>query len=213
MKPSRTKDLIRPRRAGCPAHPTTGLRPGGRLPESRIRRPSQSHAMRTLPIVAALLALLPCCGSGGGGSPGDVAGIWIGDWASSNGVNGGQMGLTLTQTESTLDGTASFFSSPCFSGGTVSDGDVSGWNVSGSLISGSARVDFTGTVSGTSHDVLSGAYEVVSAGFCTGDTGTISLTRFSPLLADPEPTRRPVKILRVYTIPDLELVQEIAVLR
>ncbi len=169
--------------------------------------------MRTFLIVAVALSVLPCCGSGGGGGPGDVAGTWVGEWASSNGVDGGVIGLSLTQTGATFVGTAVFGSSPCFSGGTVSDGDVSGWRVTGSLISGGARVDFAGTVSGTSHEILTGTYRIVSAGFCTGDTGTISLARgLSPLLADPEPTRRAVEILRVYTLPDLELVQEITVL-
>ena len=163
----------------------------------------------------ALLCLLPGCssGSGGSGSPVDVNGTWTGEWASSNGVDGGILGLALTQTGATFDGTAVFGSSPCFSGGSVSDGAISWVHVSGSLTSGSARVDFTGTVSGISNENLIGTYRIISAGVCTGDTGTISLNRFSPLMLDPEPTRRPVEILRVYSLPDLELVQEIAVLR
>ena len=77
----------------------------------------------------------------------------------------------------------SFTASPCFSGASVT-GNVSGANLNGSLQAGGIQVNISATVSGVGNDMMNGTYHAVSAGACTGDTGTVTLTRTSPFTID-----------------------------
>jgi hypothetical protein len=141
-----------------------------------------------LGLVVALAIALEACGGGGGGGGGglptvDVTGTWTGTWASSNGINTGDIDATLVQTGGAVTGSVSFTGSPCFAGGPIT-GIVSGDTINASLIAGGIQVDLSGAVSGSGNDMMNGTYDTVSAGACTGDTGTITLTRTSPLVLD-----------------------------
>jgi hypothetical protein len=151
--------------------------------------------MRTLPVllvIASLTMVLASCGGGGGGGGGgaatiDATGTWTGSWQSSNGINSGQLDVTITQTGNTITGSISFTGSPCFAGGPLT-GFVNGANITGMLSAGGIQVNIAGAVSGVTQDDLNGTYNVVSAGACTGDTGTATLVRTAPATA---PDTRP----------------------
>jgi len=130
------------------------------------------HAATGLVLAAVLAA--SGCGDGEKEPPTvDVTGSWAGTWLSETGM-GGDVTAVLTQAGADVDGTMTISGSPCFSVGNVS-GTVSGNRVStGAMFSGDTRVNFEGTVVG---DQISGSYDTVRAGACTGDTGTFSLTR------------------------------------
>lgn len=103
---------------------------------------------------------------------GDLSGKWTGRWTSQTTVSG-SFELTMRQSGAALDGDLHFSGSPCFSGGRFA-GTMNGRNFSGSVTAGSIRVDMSGTVTGNTYD---GTYSAVSAGACTGDSGTFSATR------------------------------------
>jgi hypothetical protein len=159
--------------------------------------------MRTTPCAFAILAIV-CfsgCGGGGGGGGGggqatiDATGTWNGTWQSSNGINSGSLEVVITQTGNSITGSISFTGSPCFSGGPIT-GFVNGANITATLNAGGIQVNVAGAVSGVAQDDLNGTYNVVSAGACTGDTGTASLTRTAPLtIGEPKP---PESITFVY---------------
>lgn len=130
-------------------------------------------------LAAALLALSGCGGGGGrGGSPEpptvDVTGTRSGTWRSGYGVDGGNIEFeSPSQNGAMVTGEASFTTSPCSSGGALS-GVVSGNDLTASLTAGSIRVDADATIAGNQ---MNGTYDTVSAGACTGGTGTFSATR------------------------------------
>jgi hypothetical protein len=124
-------------------------------------------------ILGGMLFSSSCGGDGREPPTVDVTGSWAGTWLSGTGM-GGDVTAVLTQTGADVDGTMTITDSPCFSVGNVS-GTVSGNRVStGAMFSGDIRVNFEGTVVG---DEISGTYDAVRAGACTGDTGTFSLSR------------------------------------
>ncbi len=131
-------------------------------------------------LVFLALGFLSSCGDGDSGSSSpptvDVTDTWTGSWFSRNGVNGGSATLNATQSGASVTGSVSFSGSPCFASGAFS-GSVSGNTVRGSITAGGIRVDVALTITGNS---ASGTYNSVSAGNCTGDSGTISLTTQPP---------------------------------
>jgi hypothetical protein len=132
-------------------------------------------------MLLGLAAALACaCGGSGGstiGSPGgttgvDVSGTWTATWTSRSGQVG-QGTMQLTQSAGGVTGTALVTGSPCFANGDVS-GSVDGDQLTGAMTAGGASVTFDTTVTGAQ---MSGTYDAVSAGACTGDTGSIIATR------------------------------------
>jgi hypothetical protein len=112
------------------------------------------------------------CGSGGDpgpGDPGSLAGTWTGSWLSHDGI-GGSATLDLTDSGSSLTGNVAFTNSPCFTNGDIS-ATLNGSNFSATVTAGGIEVTLSGTLSGGQ---ISGTYDAVSAGACTGDTGTFS---------------------------------------
>ena len=103
---------------------------------------------------------------------GDLSGKWTGRWTSQTTVSG-SFDVTMRQNGSGLDGDLHFSGSPCFSGGRFA-GTMNGRNFSGSVTAGSIRIDMSGTLTGNTYD---GTYSSVSAGACTGDSGTFTATR------------------------------------
>jgi hypothetical protein len=98
----------------------------------------------------------------------DITGDWDGDWTSATGVRG-DLSFSLEQDGDLVSGSADFSGSNCFSGGKV-DGRLSDDDdFRGSLEAGSIQIDFDGAVT---DDRMNGTYRAVSAGLCTGDTGT-----------------------------------------
>jgi hypothetical protein len=131
------------------------------------------RAFRIFMVIFFMAAFYTCSGDGNEPPTVDVTGTWTGTWMSSTGM-GGDVSATLTQTGADVEGTMTIDGSPCFSVGNVS-GTVSGNRIStGAFFSGDSRVNFNGTVVG---DSISGTYEAVRAGACTGDQGTFSLDR------------------------------------
>jgi hypothetical protein len=130
--------------------------------------------------LAALLALSGCggndasVGSGTGATEPavDVTGAWAGKWLSRTGA-GGASKVTFTQRGSAVSGDFRFTGSPCFSAGRF-EGTLTGGDLSGAITAGGIRVELSATVTASSID---GTYDAVSAGACTGDTGTFSATR------------------------------------
>jgi hypothetical protein len=126
--------------------------------------------------VAALVCA--CGGSDSSTLPGaasglDVSGTWNATWTSSRSGQMGQGTMRLTQSASGVTGTALVQGSPCFDNGDVT-GSLSGDELSGAMTAGGASVTFDTTVTGSQ---MSGTYDAVSAGACTGDTGSITATR------------------------------------
>lgn len=81
--------------------------------------------------------------------------------------------MQLAQSGSSVSGTTLVQNSPCLSNGDVS-GSVSGDELSGAMTAGGISITFDTTVQGAQ---MSGTYDAVSAGACTGDTGTFTATR------------------------------------
>jgi hypothetical protein len=79
--------------------------------------------------------------------------------------------MMLTQAGAAVSGSVVFTGSPCFSSGNFS-GTVDGDGLSGQVTAGAIQVTIDGTVSPAT--MVSGTYDAVSAGACTGDTGTFS---------------------------------------
>jgi hypothetical protein len=117
----------------------------------------------------SLLILVAC---GGSGTASSVSGIWTGSWASRTGVSG-TTNLTLAQSGDSVVGSLTFTGSPCFANGDIS-GTLSGDMLSATITAGGIVVALNVTITG---DALSGTYQAVSAGECTGDTGTFSANR------------------------------------
>jgi hypothetical protein len=124
------------------------------------------------------LALFCLIGFGCGGSTSNsagtsaVTGTWTGQWLSHDGI-GGAATMQLTPGGDGLTGSISFTNSPCFSSGAVS-ATLDGEDVVATITAGAIDVTITATITGTQ---MSGTYDAVSAGACTGDTGTFSATR------------------------------------
>jgi hypothetical protein len=72
-----------------------------------------------------------------------------------------------------VSGTLSFSGSPCFSNGDVA-GSLSGDQLSASITAGRIQITIDAVVTSSQ---MSGTYDVVSAGACTGDNGTFTATR------------------------------------
>ncbi len=118
------------------------------------------------------LAALGCGSADGGKGAAAVQGSWNGEWLSRTGV-GGTATLHLEQAAGGLSGSITFTDSPCFSSGSIS-ASVDGDAFSATVTAGAIDVTLEGTLTG---DHLSGTYDAISAGACTGDTGTFSATR------------------------------------
>ncbi len=130
-------------------------------------------------LLGAVAALACACGGSssndvGNGNPGglDMTGTWNATWTSRDGQIG-QGTMQLTQTATGITGTAIVSGSPCFANGDVS-GSLAGDELTGQMTAGGASVTFDTTVDGSQ---MSGTYDAVNAGACTGDTGTIIATR------------------------------------
>jgi hypothetical protein len=126
---------------------------------------------------ALLLAAAVATSCGGGGASScsappavNVTGSWSGTWLDNNGSSGTISFGALTQNAGAVEGQISFTGSPCFSGGAIS-GTVCGDQFSGSLSAGGIQVDVSATVTGVQ---MSGNFNAVSAGACTGDVGTFA---------------------------------------
>jgi hypothetical protein len=101
-----------------------------------------------------------------------VSGTWTGQWLSHDGI-GGSATMQLTPSGDGLTGSITFTNSPCFSSGAVS-ATVDGENVVATITAGAIDVTIDATITGTQ---MSGTYDAISAGACTGDTGTFSATQ------------------------------------
>jgi hypothetical protein len=81
----------------------------------------------------------------------------------------------ISQSGTSLSGTATVTGSPCFTSGSIS-GSVSGNNVAfGVLFGGGQQANFSAAV-GSGGTSMSGTYSV-SGGACSGDTGSFNLTK------------------------------------
>jgi hypothetical protein len=139
--------------------------------------------MRTPSFLVILLgsALVGACGGsaveapGGGGPESDPSAqtaTWTGTWLSHTGA-GGTEAFVLTVAGGQVTGTVSFTGSPCFESGSLA-GTLDGDTLAGTISAGGIDVSITGVVTG---DQLSGTYAALSAGACTGDTGTFGAAR------------------------------------
>jgi len=140
--------------------------------------------------VAALAGVAIGAGSGGGddttlpqtgsatiewttataSQPPNVAGDWSGTWVESTGPDSGNVSLDLSQTNTTVSGTATITGSSCPLSGILS-GTVTA-NTLSAVIQSADSVSLNATFDSSS---MKGTYEVTS-GKCNGDAGTFSLT-------------------------------------
>jgi hypothetical protein len=120
------------------------------------------------------LAALACGGGAGGSGPAasKVDGTWTGTWLSVRGV-GGAATMHITETGGSLSGTVTFTNSPCFASGSI-DATLDAESFSATVTAGAIDVTLQGTLT---DDAMSGTYDAVSAGACTGDTGTFTARR------------------------------------
>jgi hypothetical protein len=104
----------------------------------------------------------------------DLSGTWRGTWTGDDGT--GEATLTLTQTGTTVNGTAAITGDECLSGGSVT-GTVSGTHVSLTIQSGSETVAVDATAD-TNAMTLNGTwdYRASASEECAGDTGNFSCT-------------------------------------
>lgn len=98
----------------------------------------------------------------------DMSGNWSGSWVSGNGMERGNLSMSLMQKGANLSGTVIIDGSPCFSAGNIS-GIVNKNNMASAILSGSLRIDFNGTMVGNN---MNGSYAVINGGACTRDSGT-----------------------------------------
>ena len=128
-------------------------------------------------IAALSLLFVLSCGDGDSDSSRppsvDVTGSWSGSWSSNNGIDGGSASLSAVQADASVSGSAFLSGSPCLSNGSFT-GTVSGDRVSGSIRAGNSRIEISMNVSGNQ---ASGTYYSANAGICTGDRGTLTLSR------------------------------------
>jgi hypothetical protein len=134
--------------------------------------------MRRL-VLGVVAALLCACGgsdssnTSSGNTDGlDVTGTWTATWTSRDGQVG-QGTMVLAQSASGITGTVVVQGSPCLANGDVS-GSLAGDELTGRMTAGGASVTFDTTVAASQ---MSGTYDAVVAGACTGDTGTFIATR------------------------------------
>jgi hypothetical protein len=131
-------------------------------------------------LLGTVAALVCACGGSdsstvappGNASGLDVSGTWSATWTSRSGQIG-QGTLQFTQSVASVAGTAVIDDSPCFANVDVS-ATIAGDELTGTMTAGGASATFDTTVDGSR---MSGTYDVVSGGTCTGDTGTIIATR------------------------------------
>jgi hypothetical protein len=132
--------------------------------------------MRNFILIGSFCLAAACGGTNSVGNTGGASaatGTWTGMWLSHTGV-GGSATLELSQTGSSgLSGTISFTDSPCFSSGAVT-ATVTGDMFLATVTAGGIEVTIDGTLTGGQ---ISGTYDAISAGACTGDTGTFSASQ------------------------------------
>jgi hypothetical protein len=133
--------------------------------------------MRTVLLSLIFSAAIGCGGTsedlpGTASNSSAVVGTWTGTWLSRSGVGGAGV-LDLTQSGDSVTGTVSFTNSPCFSSGSIS-GSLVADTFTAAVTAGAIDVTVTGTLTGNQ---MSGTYDAISAGACTGDTGTLTLSR------------------------------------
>lgn len=138
------------------------------------------RGLGSMGVLALALGASSCpsgIGGGGGGATAaaDVTGTWDGTWDSHGGHFGGAS-MVLTQVGTSADGNGALDGSICVFGQVVS-GQVNGDRFSGSYTSATTAVTFTLTLSGAGDNHLDGTFLVTLGGVCTGDSGTISMTR------------------------------------
>jgi len=130
---------------------------------------------------AAAIGVAMAAGGGGGGddsspSPSagqpsvlNLTGDWSGTWSDPTGTGGGNISLSLIQTNNSVTGNVSITGSKCISTGTLS-GTVVGNTLESVIQTGTDTASFNANCTSTS---MNGTLEVTS-GSCTGDTGTVS---------------------------------------
>ncbi|MEO8877124.1 MAG: hypothetical protein ABI461_16140 [Polyangiaceae bacterium] len=146
-----------------------------------MRNPKGTTVKFRAMMFAIMMASAACGGSGNGGTSGgtssggssSLAGSWDGKWQSANGM-GGAATLSLAQNGTQLSGTTTLSDSVCFVGAKVT-GTVEGDDVHLDITAGDAHATAHLTV--ISDTEVDGTYDAVSAGVCTGDTGTLTATR------------------------------------
>ena len=127
----------------------------------------------------SLMTMIACGGSssanGGSSASGSssLSGSWTGSWRSNSGVGGG-VTFAITQNGNDISGTAQMTGSVCLENAKVTgiaDGDDVHIDVTAGDTKASAHLTITGA------NQIDGTYDALSAGVCSGDTGTISASR------------------------------------
>ena len=108
----------------------------------------------------------------------DSSGHWTGAWESENGIDAGDVSMTLAQSGRSMTGWMSFTGSPCFVEGRVT-GKVGVIEVIGAFEADGIQVRFSVAGDGVDAEILTGTYSVVSGAPCAGDSGSITLARTS----------------------------------
>lgn len=117
--------------------------------------------------------VLLAAGCSGTSTAPDVGGSWSGQWSSPRGLSGPAT-VVIEQHGDAVKGSFTMQNSPCITGGTV-DGSLSGNQLTAHLVSGSSRIEVA--LTRTTDTRLDGTYDAVMAGLCSGDQGSVTLSR------------------------------------
>nr|HEX4318961.1 hypothetical protein [Kofleriaceae bacterium] len=122
-------------------------------------------------ILASGTALGACSDHAGGGGAAAMVGNFSGTWAGTTGGGGTLVATFALEDSEDVMGTVSFSGSPCFDSAAlelqVDDGDVSG-----TATEANASIELDGTLN---VGVVSGTFQVESAGLCSGATGSFTM--------------------------------------
>jgi len=129
-------------------------------------------------VAGGALALAAGSGGGGGGddggttpSPKNISGDWRGSWTEKEGTGSGEINLSLSQSDTSINGTASVTGSECISTGTVS-GNISGDQVTLTIVSGAEQATFSAVYN---HPTMNGEL-AYTTGACRGEVVTVATT-------------------------------------
>jgi hypothetical protein len=104
-----------------------------------------------------------------------LTGRWEGAWHSAGAAAGGSLGALLTQTGTSLAGTATILDTACFTDGAVSGEVNENIVVFGAVFANEAQASFDGTVLAGGM-TIEGVYNVI-VGKCLGDQGSWRLDK------------------------------------
>jgi hypothetical protein len=118
-----------------------------------------------------LVSVAGCGSSGSGAGGGRATGVWNGTWAGTADSGTGTFVMQLVESANgSVSGSVTFTGSPCFANADL-DGVETGDALHVTAMAGGIQANLDATITGA---VMSGTFDVVAGGACSGGTGTFS---------------------------------------